>query len=141
MGHKMFLIYSFMESKQSHARSVKSFFSPISFLSSVSNHVQAFWSSHPNVVSFEVESSTLKRTRQPHNVVVFFFECMVWLMGSLRPMALSHVNEFNTFFKITLISCPPPPYSMSPSTLADRIWSLIHSFLFVQEKVCSLMVP
>ena len=127
-----------MESKQSHARSVKSFFIPVSFLPSVSNHVQAFWSSHPNVVGFEVESSAFKRTRRPHNVVVFFFECMVWLTGSLRPMTLSHVNEFNTFFKLPLSAAP---YSLAPSALADRIWSLICSFLFVQEKVCSLMVP
>jgi len=57
----------------------------------------------PKAVILDVESSALKRTRRPRNVVVFFFGCIVWLTGSLRPMVLSHVNEFNTFFKITLI--------------------------------------
>ena len=35
------------------------------------------------------------------------------------------------FLKLPLSAAP---YSMAPSALADRIWSLIRSFLFVQEK-------
>ena len=30
---------------------------------------------------------------------------------------------------------------MASSALANELWDLIRSFLFVQEKVCSLMFP
>ena len=48
--------------------------------------------------------SALKRTRWLYNIVVFFFECIVWMTGSLRPTTSLYVNEFNTFFGITLIT-------------------------------------
>ena len=59
-----------------------------------------------DVIGLGVKSSALKRTRRPYNIFVFFSESRVWLMGSLRPTASPYVNKFNTFFGITLISCP-----------------------------------
>ena len=103
MGYKMFpyILICGVQAKPSWIHQVLLYphqLPSVSFLPRLGNLVVP-----PNAVVLEVESLALKRTCQPHNVIVFFFECMVWLTGSLRPTALSHVNEFNTFFKFTLI--------------------------------------
>ena len=71
------------------------FFLPVNFLPLASY-----------VIGLEVKLSALKRTHRPYNIVVFFSECTVWLTGSLGPTTSPLMNEFNTFFGITLISCP-----------------------------------
>ena len=84
-----------MEAKQGHAVLVTMFFLPVNFLPLASY-----------VIRLEVKSSALKRTHRPYNIVIFFSECIVWLTGSLGSTTSPFMNEFKTFFGITLINCP-----------------------------------
>ena len=106
MGHKMFpyKLICRVQAKPSWIRQVLLYPHQLpsdSFLPHLGNLVVP-----PKAVVLEVESLALKRTCRPHNVIVFFFECIVWPMGSLRLTVLPYVNKFNTFFKTTLFSCP-----------------------------------
>ena len=64
--------------------------------------------------------------------------------GLLGPLVLPYVNDFIKLSKLPLSTAP---YSITPSALADWLWSLVFSFLsfffFIQEKRKGylLMIP
>ena len=115
-----------------------SFSLPVSFCQLL---IQASWLSYIDVVGLEVKSSALKRTFRPYNNVVFFSECIVWLTGSLGLTTSPYVNEFNTFFGITLISCPLLHGSVGFSKCVMEFnLQLFYYFYLFRKKGCLLMV-
>lgn len=78
-------------------------------------------------LSVEMESSA-------YDIVVFIsLNAQLKLTGSLGPSASSYTDEFILLPKLPLSAAP---YSIAPSALADKLWSLIciFSFIFIRSE-------